>query len=263
MVAIAKFDREHIFEAVKLMYTTVANKPEKGFHFPSGRTACAFVGYPREQLDMIEPKAMESFAGVGYPFQADVIKEGDVILDVGAGAGTDILLSALLTGKRGKAYGLDMTNAMHEKLRMNVNAMELDHVIPLKGNAEEIPLEDAIVDVVTSNGVLNLVPDKAQAISEIFRILKPGGKIQISDIIINKNIPELDKSKANPQLWAECIVGAMQEDDFLATFEKVGFKDMKVLDRLDYFAGSNSASTRDVAGYFGAGSITISGVKPG
>jgi len=262
MVAIARFEREHIFDAVKLMYTTVANKPEKGFHFPSGRTACAFVGYPREQLDQIEPRALESFAGVGYPFQANVIKPGDSVLDVGAGAGTDILLSALLAGKEGIAYGLDMTQAMHEKLQVNADKMALDNVIPLKGNAEEIPLEDNSIDVVTSNGVLNLVPDKKQAIAEIFRILKPSGYVQISDIVIKKNVSELDKSKANPQLWAECIVGAMNENDYFSIFNSVGFEDLSTLDHLNYFAGSNSAPTRDVASYFGAESITFSGRKP-
>lgn len=262
MVAIAKFEREHIFDAVKLMYTAVANKPEKGFHFPSGRTACAFVGYPSEQLDQITPTALESFAGVGYPFQANVIKANDTVLDVGAGAGTDILLSALLAGKSGKAYGLDMTQAMHEKLQLNMGKMGLKNIIPLKGNAEEIPVEDHSVDVVTSNGVLNLVPDKTKAITEIFRILKPGGYVQISDIVIKKNIGELDESKANPQLWAECIVGAMNEDNYLAIFSEAGFEDIAILDHLDYFAGSNSAPTRDVAGYFGAESITFVGRKP-
>ena len=262
MVAIAKFEREHIFNAVKLMYSAVANKPEKGFHFPSGRTACAFVGYPKEQLDQLIPTALESFAGVGYPFQANVIKAGDSVLDIGAGAGTDILLSALLTGKNGKAYGLDMTQAMHEKLQMNMEKMELDNVTPVKGNAEDIPVEDNSIDVVTSNGVLNLVPDKAKAIAEIFRILKPGGRVQISDIVIKKNISELDESKANPQLWAECIVGAMNEGDYLTLFGDCGFKDVAVIDHLDYFAGSNSAPTRDVASYFGAESITFMGQKP-
>lgn len=262
MVAIARFERQHIFDAVKLMYTTVANKPEKGFHFPSGRTACAFVGYPREQLDQIEPKALESFAGVGYPFQANVIKAGDSVLDVGAGAGTDILISALLTGNEGKAYGLDMTQAMHEKLQLNANNMGLVNVIPVKGNAEEIPMEDNSMDVVTSNGVLNLVPDKEKAISEIYRILKPGGYVQISDIVIKKNIGELDESKANPQLWAECIVGAMNEDEYLSIFKHAGFENLSTLDRLNYFAGSNSATTRDVANHFGAESITFCGRKP-
>jgi len=261
MVAITQFSREHIFYAVKLMYTSVANEPEKEFHFPTGRAACEFVGYPPEQLDRIIPTALESFAGVGYPFAADVITEGATVLDIGAGAGTDILLSALLTGASGKAYGLDMTRAMHEKLHHNLQAMGLENVIPLSGNAEEIPLEDSTVDVVTSNGVLNLVPDKPQAFAEIYRVLKPGGHIQISDIVINRNKESLEKSKANPKLWAECIVGAMEEAEYIGELEKAGFRNIGRIDKLDYFAGSSSESTRKVAESFGAVSITIVGDK--
>ena len=262
MVAITKFSRDHIFDAVKLMYTSVANQPEKTFHFPTGRSACEFVGYPKEQLDQIIATALESFAGVGYPFAANVIKPGDAVLDIGAGAGTDILLAALLTGPEGKAYGLDMTRAMHEKLHVNKDKMELENVIPLLGNAEEIPLEDETVNVVTSNGVLNLVPNKQNAFSEIFRVLKPGGHIQISDIIINKNRSELDESRANPRLWAECIVGAMEEAPYIKSFEEAGFTRIRKIDELDYFHGSENESTRKTAAYFGASSITIVGDKP-
>jgi arsenite methyltransferase len=261
MVAITQFSREHIFDAVKLMYTSVANQPEKEFHFPTGRSACEFVGYPKEQLDQIVPTALESFAGVGYPFTANVIEEGCTVLDIGAGAGTDALLSALLTGESGMVYGLDMTRAMHQKLHANIEKMGLHNVIPLSGNAEEIPLDDGTVDVVTSNGVLNLVPDKLQAFAEIFRVLKRGGHIQISDIIINKNKESLDKSKANPRLWAECIVGAMEESEYIDSFAEVGFQDIRRIDQLDYFSGSASESTRKVAEGFGATSITIVGKK--
>ena len=262
MVAITNFSRDHIFDAVKLMYTSVANQPEKKFHFPTGRAACEFVGYPEEQLDQIIPTAMESFAGVGYPFAANVIRTGDAVLDIGAGAGTDILLAALLVGPEGKAYGLDMTRAMHEKLHVNMGKMKLENVEPLFGNAEEIPLEDESIDVVTSNGVLNLVPDKEKAFAEIYRVLKPGGHIQISDIIINKNRGELDESKANPKLWAECIVGAMEEAPYITSFEDAGFTNMKRLAELDYFSGSENEGTRKTAAYFGASSITIVGEKP-
>lgn len=262
MVAITQFSREHIFDAVKLMYTSVANEPDRTFHFPTGRPACEFVGYPKDQLDRIVPTALESFAGVGYPFAANVIREGATVLDIGAGAGTDALLSALLTGPTGKVYGLDMTLAMHEKLHRNREEMGLDNVIPLSGNAEAIPLEDETADVVTSNGVLNLVPDKHRAFAEIYRVLKPGGYIQISDIIINQNKDALAKSKANPKLWAECIVGAMEENEYLASFEDAGFNGIERIARLDYFSGSESESTRKVAASFGATSITLVGRKP-
>lgn len=262
MVAITRFSREDIFDAVKLMYTSVANEPHKTFHFPTGRPACEFVGYPKEQLDRIIPSALESFAGVGYPFAADVIREGATVLDIGAGAGTDAFLAALLTGPAGKVYGLDMTRAMQEKLERNRQDMRMTHVIPLSGNAEEIPLEDGTVDVVTSNGVLNLVPDKSHAFAEIHRVLKPGGHIQIADIIINQNQAALEKSKANPRLWAECIVGAMEESAYLAGFEAAGFHNVERIASLDYFAGSANELTRKVAASFGATSITLVARKP-
>lgn len=262
MVAITQFSREHIFDAVKMMYTSVANEPQRTFHFPTGRPACEFVGYPAEQLDRITPTALESFAGVGYPFASTVIKEGDSVLDIGSGAGTDILLAALLVGPAGKAYGLDMTRAMNEKLHLNVKKMGLENVIPLFGNAEEIPLDDNSIDVVTSNGVLNLVPDKERSFAEIYRVIRSGGHIQISDIIINKNRSDLDESKANPKLWAECIVGAMEQQPYVDSFEQAGFRNLRVIDQVDYFSRSESESTRKTAQYFGASSITLVGDKP-
>lgn len=261
MVAITNFSREDIFTAVKLMYTDVATNPHKGFHFPSGRPACEFVGYPSQQLDAVPATAVESFAGVGYPFQCNAICEGDVVLDIGAGAGTDVLISSLLTGSAGKVYGLDMTQAMHDKLHANVSKMGVANVEPVSGNAEEIPLPDASVDVVTSNGVLNLVPDKRNAFAEIFRVLKPGGRIQISDIVIHNSGEELDESKSNPQLWAECIVGAMYEDDYVQGLREVGFEGVRVVDHVNYFSRSDNESTRKVAEYFGAESITLAASK--
>jgi arsenite methyltransferase len=261
MVAITKFTRENIFDAVKEMYTDVATKPEMGFHFPTGRPACEFLGYPKEQLDAVPPTALESFAGVGYPFRCNAINPGDVVLDIGAGAGTDALISSLLTGDAGKVYGLDMTDAMHNKLHDNIKKMGVTNVEPLLGNAEDIPLEDATVDVITSNGVLNLVPDKQIAFAELFRVMKSGGKLQISDIIIQRCEEELVESKNNPKLWAECIVGALYEDYYTRWLEEAGFQNIKVILHQDYFSKSENASTREVAQHFNAESITISGNK--
>ncbi len=261
MVAITNFSREHIFEAVQKMYTQVAQQPQQGFHFPSGRPACEFEGYPAEQLDAVPAPAVESFAGVGYPFACNVIQLGHTVLDIGAGAGTDALIASILTGSKGKVYGLDMTQAMHDKLHANMQKMGVENVEPLFGNAEEIPLQDGTIDVITSNGVLNLVPDKPKAFAEIHRVLKSGGKIQISDIVINKNSDDLLKSKDKPQLWAECIVGALFKENYIKGLEEAGFAQVKIHSQLDYFAKSSNKSTRDVAAYFEAESITLSGIK--
>jgi SAM-dependent methyltransferase len=229
------------------------------FHFPTGRSACLFVGYPVEQLDALPSEATESFAGVGYPFAAGVIRPGDTVLDIGSGSGTDVLIAARLTGENGAVYGLDMTRAMREKLQRIVSATKFGHVRVIEGNAERIPLPDASVDVVTSNGVLNLVPDKPAAFSEIARVLKPAGRLQISDIALR--VPVSEQSRADPQLWAECVVGAITEDDYVSLLKAVGLS-VEVLSDLDYFAGSVNVGTRRTAHALGAHAIVMRGCKP-
>ncbi len=251
---------DKIFEAVSEMYTDVAQHPAHTFHFPTGRPACEFVGYPKDQLDAIPPTAVESFAGVGYPFAGGAIREGHQILDIGSGSGTDVLIAANLTGPKGKVSGLDFTKAMLKKARANADNMGASNTELVEGNAEQIPLPDASIDVVTSNGVLNLVPDKPKAFGEIFRVLRPGGRVQIADIVLANPIKET--SRENPQLWAECIVGAVLEDEYLELFRKAGFENVKVINELDYFAKSEEEETREVAAKYGAKSLVVTGTKP-
>lgn len=260
MVAIAKYERGHILEAVQLMYTEVATEPGKTFHFPTGRPACEFVGYPAEELDAVPTQAVESFAGVGYPFAVDAIREGNHVLDIGSGSGTDVLIAARRVGPDGKVYGLDMTSAMRAKLRKTADARGVANISLLAGNAEEIPLPDVSVDVVTSNGVLNLVPDKERAFAEIFRVLRPGGRLQIADIVVGEPISE--ECRQNPELWAECVVGAVLEEDYLTMFRDLGFEDVEVLSRLDYFSRSSSPETRRVAASFKAHTVVMKAMKP-
>jgi SAM-dependent methyltransferase len=258
-VALWSDKKEFIFKAVEEMYTDVACHPGAVFHFPTGHSACLFVGYPPEQLDGLPAEATESFAGVGYPFAAGVIRPGDTVLDIGSGSGTDVLIAARLTGENGAVYGLDMTRAMREKLQRIVSATKFGHVRVIEGNAERIPLPDASVDVVTSNGVLNLVPDKPAAFSEIARVLKPAGRLQISDIALR--VPVSEQSRADPQLWAECVVGAITEDDYVSLLKAAGLS-VEVLSDLDYFAGSVNVGTRRTAHALGAHAIVMRGCKP-
>lgn len=260
MVAITDTKKESIFRAVSGMYTDVASCPTRMFHFPTGRPACVFVGYPVAQLDAIPATAVESFAGVGYPFAVGAIHEGDRVLDIGSGSGTDVLIASLLVGPRGRVFGLDMTPAMLNKARSNAAKMGVQHVEFLEGNAERIPLPDGSIDVVTSNGVLNLVPDKPTAFAEIFRVLRPGGRIQIADIVLGKPIKET--SRENPQLWAECIVGAVLEAQYLALFQRAGLADVETVSHLDYFSKSGEADTREVAASYGAQTVVLRGSKP-
>ncbi|MBW3628212.1 MAG: methyltransferase domain-containing protein [Gemmatimonadetes bacterium] len=260
MVAILSDQREAILAAVRDMYTQVASYPARVFHFPTGRDACRFVGYPETVLAPLPELATESFAGVGYPFAAEVIRPGDTVLDVGSGSGTDALVASRLTGTEGRVLGLDMTPAMQEKLVRSAAAAGAMNVHPLLGNTEEIPLPDSSADVVTSNGVLNLVPDKHRALVEIFRVLRPGGRVQIADIVLGR--PVSGPCREDPRLWAECVVGATPEADYLRLFRSAGFLEVEVLGHLDYFSGSASAETREVAELFGGISLVLRARKP-
>jgi arsenite methyltransferase len=251
--------RERILAAVQDLYADVASCPMREFHFPTGRPACEYVGYPEAELDAIPATALESFAGVGYPFAVDVIREGNSILDIGSGSGTDLINAAHKAGSAGKVYGIDLTEQMIAKAQANAEQAGLSNVKIEKANADSLPFADESFDVVTSNGVLNLVPDKRAAYGEIYRVLKPGGHIQISDIVLAKEISE--KSKLNPQLWAECIVGAVPEEAYLDLIREAGFGDMRIIRRIDYFGKSPSESTKKAAHQFGASSITLVGVK--
>jgi ubiquinone/menaquinone biosynthesis C-methylase UbiE len=261
MVVVTSNQRDVIFEAVRAMYTDVATKPWAEFHFPTGRHACEVVGYPVELLDRLPAAAVESFAGVGYPFKCDVIRAGDVVLDIGSGSGTDIFVALERAGSTGHALALDMTAAMREKLRRLANENGVaERLDILDGYAEDIPLPDATVDVVTSNGVINLVPDKSAVAREIYRVLKPGGRVQIADIVLEVHAGEACRS--NAKLWAECIVGATPETEYVMAFERAGFEAVEVLQQFDYFAASSSQSTRDTAHGLGAHSIVMRARKP-
>jgi SAM-dependent methyltransferase len=255
MVAIFGFTREKVIAAVQDMYAAVALTPERPFHFPVGRAACLEVGYPAALLDDLPEEALRSFAGVACPFRAGAIRPGDKVLDIGAGAGTDALIAARLVGPPGRVFALDITPAMVRKLRELAARGGIGNVEVIEGNAEEIPLPDAAVDVVTSNGMLNLVPDKRKAVAEIFRVLRPGGRAQIADIVIRR--PVTPDCATDPKLWAECVVGASIDEDYLEMFRDAGFEGVKVLRDCDYFALSPSAETRDVARRFGAYAIEI------
>jgi SAM-dependent methyltransferase len=260
MVAFVSLKREAIQRAVRDMYAAVASEPQRRFHFPTGRAACEQLGYPRQWLDALPARALESFAGVGYPFAADAVREGDRVLDIGSGSGTDALICARLVGPRGRVYALDMTPAMREKLRANAQAAGVGNLEVIEGDAEAIPLSDASVDVVTTNGVLNLVPDKPRAIAEIARVLRPGGRLQVADIALAR--PVAERFRQDPQLWAECVVGAVEEERYLAMLREAGFEDVERFAALDYFALSSSEKTKEVARLFNARSVALRARKP-
>lgn len=255
MVAMLGYSRKQIVNAVQEMYTAVADAPASPFHFPVGEPACRALGYPREQLERLPPAVMASFAGVGWPFRGGAVASGDRTLDIGAGAGNDSLIAGRLVGREGHVIALDLTPAMTRKLRACLAGAGTDNIDVLQGSAEALPLADESVDSITSNGALNLVPDKRKAVAEMFRVLRPGGRLQLADVVINR--PVTVDCGTDPRLWVECIVGATVEEDLLAIFGDAGFEDIEIVGRHDYFSLSPSTQTREVAAGFGARSIEL------
>jgi arsenite methyltransferase len=249
-----------IKKAVQGLYTQVATKPQGEYHFPLGRKALLFVGYSAADIDKLPRSATESFAGVGYPHQAGALRPGAKVLDIGSGSGTDVLFCAMKVGKSGQVVGLDITPAQIAKARAAIEAMGATNARIEEAGVDAIPLDADSVDVVTSNGVLNLVPDKPQAFKEIFRVLKPGGSLQLADIVTREDVAKA--CGLSPQLWADCIGGAAVEADYLAAIKGAGFEQVEILERLDYFGQSSNENTRRLTKSFGAESIVVRARKP-
>jgi arsenite methyltransferase len=192
-------DTAKLRQAVQAEYTEVATQPDKGFHFHTGRPLARMLGYAPAQTDPLPDSVIESFAGVGNPFIFGPLQPGETVVEIGSGGGFDAVLAAQQVGSTGRVIGVDMTPAMLAKARANAARLGLGHVEFREGYAEQLPLPDACADVVISNGVINLCPDKEVVYREIFRVLKPGGRLQIADIIVEKPVP--DAAKENVDLW--------------------------------------------------------------
>jgi arsenite methyltransferase len=185
--------------AIREEYAEVASHPDKGFHFHTGRPLARMLEYTDEWLIGIPEASIESFAGTGNPFSLGELRPGERVVDVGCGAGIDSLIAAKQVGPDGRVIGVDMTPYMLEKARRSAVETGLENVEFEEGYAEALPVEDGWADVVISNGVLNLMPDKAAALEEMSRVLKPGGRLQIGDILVQKAVPESAKRKID--LW--------------------------------------------------------------
>jgi arsenite methyltransferase len=186
-------------EAIREEYGEVASQPEKGFHFHTGRPLARMLEYADEWLIGIPEASIESFAGTGNPFSLGELRPGERVVDVGCGAGIDSLIAAKKVGPDGRVIGVDMTPYMLEKARRAAVETGLENVEFKEGFGEALPVEDGWAEVVISNGVLNLMPDKSAALEEMSRVLKPGGRLQIGDILVQKAVPESAKRKID--LW--------------------------------------------------------------
>jgi arsenite methyltransferase len=197
----AAVDAEELRCLISDKYTEVAKTPEKGFHFHTGKPLAMMLGYPEEAVDALPSGTVESFAGTGNPFSMGDMHSGETVLDVGCGAGFDTIIAARQIGESGRVISVDMTPAMLEKAQAGARQAGAGNIDFRKGLAEALPVEDESVDVVISNGVINLCPDKMAAMQEIYRTLKPGGRIQIGDIVVHKEVPE--DAKSDIDLWGD------------------------------------------------------------
>lgn len=192
-------DVDVLRDEIKKTYAAVSTEPGDDFIFPTGREWAEDLGYPQPELSKVPDRSVESFAGVANPFALGRLETGATVLDLGCGAGTDLLIAAQMVGSGGRAVGIDMTHAMLARARESADEMGLPVVELHEGLIEALPLDDESVDVVISNGVIDLVPDKQAVFSEIDRVLRPGGRLQLADVVIHKEVSE--DARARIDLW--------------------------------------------------------------
>jgi len=186
---VPKISLDELREEIRKEYTNVALDPEKDYHFHTGRRAASLLGYVENLYADLPESNIASFAGTGNPFSVGTIDPGETVVDVGSGAGFDSLIASKMVGSSGRVIGFDMTPEMLKKARAGASAMGAMNVEFREGLAESLPLPDGFADVVISNGVLNLTLDKTETLREWFRILKPGGRLQVGDILVERSVP--------------------------------------------------------------------------
>jgi len=211
-------DTAELVRQIKALYRQVAQQPAAAFHFPLGRPLAERLGYPAELLDAVPAQALASFAGVGYALDLAALTPGARVLDLGSGSGTDSFAAAHLVGPTGQVTGIDMTDEQRAKAdRLRGDARHIQFV---PGRLEDLPFDDGAFDVVISNGVVNLCPDKARVFAEAARVLAPGGRLTLADIVATRPLPET--VTCNADLWSACIGGAAPEADYRAAVEAAG-----------------------------------------
>jgi arsenite methyltransferase len=251
-------DGERLEAEVKDMYRHVAREEEADLHFELGRELAEHLGYPGELLDAIPAEALASFAGVGHHLDLADLRPGEAVLDLGSGSGTDVFCAAALVGDSGRVVGVDITDEQLAKAARLRDREGLSHVELVESHIEELPFDDASFDSVLSNGVINLSPFKGLVFAEAARVLRPGGRLAIADIVSGRALKE--RTRRNVELWAACIAGAIPRSSYLGAIESQGLQ-VKEVRKNDYRFISERAL--DACSTYEVESISLVAVKPG
>lgn len=242
---------------VKDMYTRVALDPQGDFHFEMGRTMARRLGYTDTELAVVPTEAVQSFAGVGYYFDLADLRPGEQVVDLGSGSGMDSFIAAHAVGPGGQVTGIDMTDAQLAKAERLRDEHAFASVRFRKAFIDATELPSGACDVVISNGVINLSPDKAAVFQEAARLLRPVGRLALADIITDVPLPE--KITCNPTLWAACIGGAMPRDLLVEAIEQAGFRVTTLKPNPEYRFLSRSA--QGASRTYGVRSVSLLAVK--
>ena len=225
-------DTAALEDKVKAMYRAVATHPEGEFHFEMGRGLAERLGYPAADLDVVPADAIRSFAGVGYYFDLADVRPGETVVDLGSGSGMDSFLAARKVGEAGKIIGIDMTDEQLAKAERLAQAAGFRNALFRKGYIQSTGLDDGCCDLVISNGVINLAPDKSEVFREAARLLRRGGRIALADIVTETELPEGISCDAT--LWAACIGGAAQINRYTDAMKSAGLQVRKLRDNPQY-----------------------------
>lgn len=247
------FDPKELESKVKAMYRSVAEDPHGEFHFEMGRALAERLGYDPADLDRIPAEAIDSFAGVGYYFHLAGLNKGEIVVDLGSGYGMDTFIAALKVGRTGKVIGIDMTDEQRAKAERLRDRDGFPNVSYLKGYIEQVPLPDGVADAVISNGVVNLATEKSSVFREAARLLKSGGRLALSDIVTEVQLPE--SIVCNSTLWAACIGGAAQQTNYRSQIEAAGLRVVKMEDNPQYQFISDNA--KGASKKFGVKSVSL------
>jgi arsenite methyltransferase len=224
---------ENPLELVRLLYTELAQNPEKDFGWGKGKENARTLGYPDEWLSHLPDLVWESAAAVGNPFCLGPIHAGETVIDIGCGAGADACIAAMLVGKEGKVFGIDSTSAMIAKACANANISGLPQAAFQEAEMTKLPLPNCIADVVISNGAINLAEDKDAVLAEACRVLRPNGRLQVADMVRDTSAGG-SACCSSEESWADCVSGTLEPDTFLSMLIKAGFDNVELAGFTDY-----------------------------